>query len=302
MPHVEGVEHRFVQAGSIRMHVAEAGAGDPVVLLHGWPQHWYEWRRLIPGLAERYRVICPDLRGLGWTDAPPGGYEKETLAEDVVNLLDALELERVRLIGHDWGGYVGFLLCLHHPERFSRYLALNIIHPWLKVDPRAGKDLWRVWYQVALAMPGVGSRLLRSRPDLIPRMLKGGATRREAWTAEDLRAFAEPLREPARATASSAYYRTWLLREFIPLVRGRYRDKRLTVPTRLLFGVDDTAIPVGALEGYERHADDMSVELVPDTGHFIAEERPELVLERALAFFGEEAQPAAASRTRSSAS
>src|SRR5919106_1697015 len=81
MPEVPGVEHRFVEANGLRMHVAEAGDGDPVVMLHGWPQHWYEWRHLIPPLAAQYRVICPDLRGLGWTDAPPRGYEKENLAK-----------------------------------------------------------------------------------------------------------------------------------------------------------------------------------------------------------------------------
>ena len=86
------------------------------MLLHGWPQHWYEWRHQIPVLAEHYRVICPDLRGFGWSDAPPGGYDKETLAADVVNLLDALGLDRVKLIGHDWGGWVGFLLCIDPPR------------------------------------------------------------------------------------------------------------------------------------------------------------------------------------------
>ena len=72
-PEVEGVQHRFIEAGGLRMHVAEAGQGDPLVLLHGWPQHWYEWRHQIPVLSQHYRVICPDLRGLGWSDAPPRG-------------------------------------------------------------------------------------------------------------------------------------------------------------------------------------------------------------------------------------
>src|SRR4051794_33022829 len=77
-PEVEGVEHRYVDAGGLRMHVAEAGPqGEPIMLLHGWPQHWYLWRDVIPPLAEEYRVIAPDLRGFGWSDAPPDGYDKE---------------------------------------------------------------------------------------------------------------------------------------------------------------------------------------------------------------------------------
>src|SRR6059058_6686702 len=98
-PAVEGVEvtHRYVDIGGLRMHVAEAGEGEPLVMLHGWPQHWYLWRHQIPELSKRYRVICPDLRGFGWSDAPAGRYEKETLAADLIALLDALGLERVRL-------------------------------------------------------------------------------------------------------------------------------------------------------------------------------------------------------------
>src|ERR671916_187124 len=73
LPNVDGVEHRYIEARGLRFHVAEAGAGEPVVLLHGWPQHWYEWREVIGPLAAHYRVICPDLRGFGWSEAPPGG-------------------------------------------------------------------------------------------------------------------------------------------------------------------------------------------------------------------------------------
>ncbi|MDQ4048476.1 MAG: alpha/beta hydrolase, partial [Actinomycetota bacterium] len=122
-PRLEGVEHRFVDADGLRVHVTEAGHGEPLLLQHGWPQHWWAFRALIPVLAERYRVICPDLRGHGWTDAPAGGYEKEQLATDLLGVLDALGLERVRLVGHDWGGFAGFLACLRAPERFSHLVA-----------------------------------------------------------------------------------------------------------------------------------------------------------------------------------
>jgi pimeloyl-ACP methyl ester carboxylesterase len=102
LPAVEGVTHRWVQARGLTFHVAEAGGGeDPVLLLHGWPQSWYEWRSLMPALADRHRVVAMDLRGFGWSDAPRRGYEKENLADDVLAVLDELGIERV---GHDWGG------------------------------------------------------------------------------------------------------------------------------------------------------------------------------------------------------
>jgi pimeloyl-ACP methyl ester carboxylesterase len=285
-PHVEGVSHRFVDAGGLRMHVAEAGEGDPLVMLHGWPQHWYEWRHQIPELAKRYRVICPDLRGFGWSDAPPAGYEKESLAADVVRLLDALGLERVRLAGHDWGGWTGFLVSMRHPERVERYLALNIPPPWGKLDLRTVANMWRFWYQALLASPGLGRWVVRNRPEFVRFLLKGSARGKEIWSEEELEAFSEPLREEARANATVQLYRTFLTRELPKLSRGAYESLRLTVPTLLLFGTDDFAISTALLRGYEPYADDMVLELVPDCGHFIAEERPQLVTERALDFFG----------------
>ena len=130
MPTVPGVEHRQVETGRLRVHIAEAGSGPPLLLLHGWPQHWFAWRKLIPLLANSRRLICPDLRGFGWTDAPDEGYRTADLAADAVALLDALELDRVDLIGHGEGGRVGFELCLSQPGRVRRLVTLGAMHPY----------------------------------------------------------------------------------------------------------------------------------------------------------------------------
>jgi pimeloyl-ACP methyl ester carboxylesterase len=285
LPEVEGVEHRFVEVRGLRTHVAEAGEGEPVVMLHGWPQHWYEWRDLIPSLSRRYRVICPDLRGLGWTDAPPDGYEKEELASDVLALLDALEVGRVRLVGHDWGGWIGFLLCLREPDRFERHLALNILPPFLPLEARGFLSLWRFWYQWVIAAPGLGEWAVRqvAAGNPVFRWVGAGA---ETWSEAERESFLGQFREPARARASVQYYRSFQLRELVPLVRGRYRRRRLRTPTRVVFGTDDRTMNPRGLEAARRGAEDLTVELVPGVGHFIAEERPDLVLDRALEFFG----------------
>jgi pimeloyl-ACP methyl ester carboxylesterase len=284
LPHVDGVTHRWVEARGIRFHVAEAGSGDdPVLLLHGWPQHWYEWRHLMPALADRHRVIAPDLRGFGWSDAPRDGYLKEDMARDVLAVLDALEIDRVRLVGHDWGGWIGFILCLRAPERFDRYLALNILHPWQNIWAFL-PHLWRFWYQWVLIAPGLG--YLGHRTRWFTRLiLRFGVVDRSVWDEETLAVFTRNLAESARARAGVRLYRTFNFREFLPVGLGRYDGERLTVPTRLLFGAKDLAMSPRSLRGYEPHAEHMEVEIVPGCGHFIADERPELVAERARAFF-----------------
>jgi pimeloyl-ACP methyl ester carboxylesterase len=286
LPELPGVEHRYVTVGGVRLHVAEAGEGEPLVLLHGFPQHWWEWRHLLSGLSDSFRVICPDQRGFGWSDAPPGAsYAKEDLAREYIALLDALGLEQVGLVGHDWGGVIGFLICLHHPERVRRYLALNTAHPFTSLDLASARQLWRLWYQHAIAAPWLGRRLLSGGDQrflrFLGRWVGGGWT----WPEEDAQEFLAQLREPERALAGVALYRTYVLHEVLPTVAGRYRHMRLRTPTLFLHGTRDAVVHPSFLRGYERHADDMTLELVEDAGHWIAEQMPELVLARARRFF-----------------
>ena len=121
---VDGVAHRAATVGGYRIHYAEAGDGEPLVLLHGWPQHWYEWRHVIAPLAERYRVIVPDIRGLGWSEGPGSSasiehYTLLALAGDLVGLLNALGIERTRYVGHDWGCLIGYRALLSTPRPVS---------------------------------------------------------------------------------------------------------------------------------------------------------------------------------------
>jgi pimeloyl-ACP methyl ester carboxylesterase len=290
LPSLPGVTHQQVDVDGLSVHVAVAdgtgGRGEPLVLLHGWPQHWWCWRHVVPLLSQRYRLVMPDLRGHGWTQAPAGGYGKEQLADDLLGLLDVLDLPRVGLVGHDWGGWSGFLACLRAPERFSAFLALGIAHPWQA--PSAGRALhaWRLGYQVALSTPLVSERALRATPVLIERAIRAGTVRQEAHTAADLRTFAEVLQQPARARATAQLYRTFLLRESPAVALGRYRDLRLTVPTRLLVGDGDPVAAGPLLDGWQQHADDMSVHVLPGVGHFVPEEAPVVVAEQARLLFG----------------
>jgi pimeloyl-ACP methyl ester carboxylesterase len=286
LPELPGVTHRTVDVGGLAVHVAEGGRpdGPPLVLLHGWPQHWWCWHRVVPLLPD-YRLLMPDLRGHGWTEAPSGGYDKEQLATDLLATLDALGLDEVGLVGHDWGGWTGFLACLRAPERFRGFLALGITHPFQGPDRARLLQAWRGWYQVALSLPVLSEAALRLTPQLVEQAVRRGSVRTDAFTDEDLRLYGEVLQEPARARATVRLYRTFLLTEARSVMAGRYRDARLTVPTRLVGGSADPVITPALLRGYEDRADDMTVEVLEGIGHFVPEEAPEVVADRVRALF-----------------
>ena len=278
LPGVRHAEHELPTG--VRVHVAEAGdpGAPPLLLVHGWPQHWWAWRGVMPPLAARFRVIAPDLRGFGWSGQPADGdFAKERLADDALALLDVLGIERAGYLGHDWGGWTGFLLALRAPERLTRLMAVSILHPWAARGATL-RNAWRLAYQLPIAAPLAGPALLRDGRPLraaLARLVGPGAAA----------VYAEVLREPERAAASAALYRTFQLRELPALAAGRYAGSRLEVPVKLLFPRGDGAQAVSQLPGLEAHAPELDVEVVAGN-HFLPDLRPELVADRALAWFG----------------
>jgi pimeloyl-ACP methyl ester carboxylesterase len=284
LPALDGVRHTFHELPTgVRLHVAETGPEDapPVLCLHGWPQHFLIWRGLWPALADSYRVICPDLRGHGWSGWPDDGdFRKPRLADDTVALMDALGVPRAHVIGHDWGAWTGMLLALEHPARVQTLLALSMVHPWQPRDV-AFRNLWRFAYQVPLATPWLAERLVRTE-GFIRRVLRSGWADKSTWDEDAARSYEETMRGPVGARTSHLIYRTFLLSDMSATVRGDFAGKRLEMPARLLIGEHD---PLGAklAAGFERHGIDASWDVVPGAGHFLPEERPALVAERALA-------------------
>jgi pimeloyl-ACP methyl ester carboxylesterase len=281
-PPVEGVEHRFVDANGIGVHVAEAGpsgsTAPPILLLHGWPQHWYMWRAVIAGLRSGRRLLAPDLRGFGWTEAPGHGYDGETFAADQVALLDALGIERAFVVGHDWGGWTAMLLGLLHPDRVERMIACNTPHPWPQLSARLAAEAWRSWYTWVLAAPGLGRRSLEH--GWIARAILTRGNVDCPFSDAEIELYVDSFREPMRADAIVHLYR-YYQRAFREGLARRWRNARLTVPTLILFGERDRYVSPRLLAGHEPHAEEVRVELVPDSGHFVVNEKPELVIERA---------------------
>ena len=275
LPHVDGVEHRSVEAGGVRLHVAEAGEGAPLLLVHGWPQHWYEWRGLVRELACDRRLIMPDVRGFGWSETPAGPIEPDVFVRDLVALLDALGLEQVDVAGHDWGGFSSLLLSARHPARVRRLLAISTPHPWLRVTPRVALESWRAWYAVLFAAG------LMERTD----RLAAWTMRREGVSAKDVEVFAARLREPERASATTRIYRSYL-RRVVATARGGAPEPRSTTPTLLMIGGSDGAVSPTLIAGLERAGEDMHTEVVPGAGHFICDTHPHVVAARVRSHLG----------------
>ena len=275
LPELEGVEHTFHELPTgVQVHLASAGPPDapPVLALHGWPQHWWSWRHVIAELGGEFRLLCPDLRGLGWSGPPADDdFRKQRLADDAIALLDALGLDQVRLAGHDWGASSAILAALTAPERFSSLLAMSFGHPWVptKVAVRYG---YLLAYQLPLAAPLAGERVVRDGT-YVRGMLKNGRRDGGRWTDEELDTYVDVLREPAAAHASSKLYRDFLTREVPDAAAGAFRGRRLQVPARLL---------IGSREPLRAYAADFPGELdiVDGAGHFVLEENPQAVAER----------------------
>lgn len=281
-PPIGGVRRSHVTARGVRFHVTEAGPEDgrPVLALHGWPQHHWAYRDLLADPPPGLRIIAPDLPGYGWSGPAPHKWAKEDVVSDLVALMDAMGLEHVLLVGHDWGGYIGHLLALRVPERIDGYLVLNIPHPWVSAKALA-PHLWRfLLYQPFVA--SIGVPLQRRTPYLERVIFPVGARKMDRQTA---RVYADAFRDPMVARTARDTYRTFLLREARESARNPER-RRSTVPTRALFARDDFAIDPSLAAAETARADDYTLELV-DGGHFILDEQPEVVRAKLIALADE---------------
>jgi pimeloyl-ACP methyl ester carboxylesterase len=272
-PPIDGVRRSYVSARGVRFHVTESGAGTPVLALHGWPQHHYCYRDLLADPPEGLRIIAPDLPGYGWSGPALHRWAKQDVADDLLALLDALGLERVLLVGHDWGAYVSYLLVLGAPQRFGGLVALNMAHPWN--GPRTLlPHVWRLGHMPLMAAAG---RPLVERTRVLEKLIfRFGVGERNAISSQDIRWYADRFRDPVCAQVTTDTYRTFVLRELAAAARHPER-RRATVPIRALHGTSDFALHRSLVSANTAIADDYTLELLAGCGHFTAEERPDHV-------------------------
>src|SRR5271166_2894169 len=205
LPSLDGVEHKFIDLGdSVTIHVADAGPADgpPVMLVHGFPENWWEWHELIgPLAADGYRVLCPDLRGAGWSSAPRSRYLKNEMADDLAAVLDRLDVGPVKLVAHDWGGPVAFIMMLRHPAKVTGFFGLNTAAPYVQ------RDLSSVSQHLAVLVsdPDVaaGDRAAPDRRSQGPLLQDAGVVgRRRIQRARGRHPYVRRVHAPARARGS----------------------------------------------------------------------------------------------------
>lgn len=272
------VRSRTIEANGMRFAVDEAGEGDQIaLLLHGFPESRLCWRYQMPALAARgWHATAVDMRGYGQSSRPEGrgAYAIEHLTKDVAALFDALGARRRLLIGHDWGGIVGWAAAIRRICRLDGLIVINAPHPrvFASVIRRSWHQRLRSWYVAFFSLPWLPERILTARnARRVGQALRHTASRPEIFPADVLARYRENAAQPGAMTAMLNYYRANL--DVAALEQGPGVD----VPTLLLWGDRDHALGPELVPGTEIYVPDVTVRMLPGVSHWVPEEAPEQV-------------------------
>ncbi len=265
------VVHQQVEVNGVRLHFVEAGSGPLVLLLHGFPDFWFSWRFQIPTLAAAgFHVVAPDLRGYNQSAKPRGiaQYRLKILVDDVVGLIRHLGEQRATVVGHDWGGIIGWHLAIHHPKVLERVVILNAPHPAaLMRELRTFTQLRRSWYVFFFQLPWLAEAGFRAFSfGLLDRALRRDPLRKEAFTEEDIAAYKAAISQPGALTAAINYYRAAF---WATMRQGGWRGPRIVTRTLVRWGEKDRYLGTDLLNGLDQWVRDLRVERIPDASHWV---------------------------------
>ncbi|MBD8531803.1 MULTISPECIES: alpha/beta fold hydrolase [unclassified Massilia] len=273
-----------LMVNGLRLHVQSVGQGPAVVLLHGFPDTHVVWRKQVaPLVAAGYRVLAPDLRGYGGSDAPLAidAYRLKHVCADVLAMLDALAIPRARIVGHDWGAVVGWLLCMRAPERIEQFAALSVGHP--AAFARAGiLQALRSSYMMWFLVPGLAERSLMAGDFY----LMSRFTKDRAQVGHWKRSF----RDASRMTAALNYYRANVPRGLGLLSQ----DEPVQVPVMGVWSSNDPALGETQMRASARYvAGGFRYERIDGADHWLQVTAPDQVNALLLDFFAGAPQSAA---------
>lgn len=272
--------HRFADVNGVRLHYTDAGTGPLVVLLHGFPEFWYAWRRQIPRLvAAGYRVIAPDMRGYNLSAKPPqvAAYGLRTLADDICALIASAGAERASVVGHDWGAVVAWAAAMRHPARVERLAALNGAHPLkMLMGLLEPQQLYRSRYILSFQLPWLPEHAVRK--DGAKVLFKALDHASVGWASIERDAYREAFEMPGAIRAMIHYYRA-LFRPTTALW-----PRPVDVPALVLWGERDPYLGRGLAQPGPAWAPNTRVEFLPELGHFIHHEAPDLISDLLITF------------------
>jgi pimeloyl-ACP methyl ester carboxylesterase len=267
--------HGYVTVNGVKLHYAEIGSRSTplVLLLHGFPQCWYQWRLVMPHLAEQFHVVAPDMRGYNWSGKPPGvdSYRHDRLAGDVAGLVEAFGHERAHVVGHDWGGLVAWYAGIFRPERVDRLVVINAPHPGAYQRELTRTLQWlRSYYVYFFQLPWLPEALTRVS---VGQTLRASAYVPGAFPDEAIDVYRNGVSQPGAATAMINYYRAafryTLRHRHTPGVNGM-----IARPTMLIWGLRDFALTPELSYDLDRWVPGIRVHRIEDSGHWVAEEKP----------------------------
>jgi epoxide hydrolase 4 len=278
--------HRYADLEDVHLHYVEAGEGPLVLLLHGFPQFWYQWRHQIPALVEAgFRVVAPDMRGYNLSGKPPGvrAYRVELLARDVERLIQACGEQAATVVGHDWGAIVAWVAAMRHPGCVERLVILNVPHPARSLDGLLSPgQLLRSSYVFFFQIPRLPEEFIRAGDfALLRSTLRRDPVRPGTFTAGDIERYVEAIAQPGALTATLNYYRALLRYPW----ETQALLKRIEAPVLVIWGEQDRFLSRRLAEPPRLWVPNLlSVERLQDASHWVAEDRPGEVNTLLLAF------------------
>lgn len=272
----EGLVHGHFVIDGIRLHYVEKGQGPLVILLHGFPEFWYAWKRQISVLAEAgYRVIALDQRGYNDSDQPQEArhYRLEMLHQDLRGLLQVTGQKRATFIGHDWGGAIAWTFAMRFPEAVEKLVILNAPHPYRYMQELCTRvQLFKSWYVFFFQLPWLPEFFIRAFGFAnLRRILRGNPLAPETFDEDSLQRFREALARPGALTAAINYYRA-LFRYDRGLVRQLIRP--IDTPTLVIWGEQDPYLDVRLTDGLETWVPNLTLKRLPDLSHWVLAEAP----------------------------
>jgi pimeloyl-ACP methyl ester carboxylesterase len=292
---------RYVDAGDVRLHAVIGGDGPPLLLVHGWPQTWYQFRLLMPALARDFQVVAVDQRGIGLSDRPEDGYDTGTLANDVVALMEALGHERFGLVGCDTGLLIGYAVAADHPDRVERLVLgeaplPGISPPTPLILPDQVKA--RLWHIAFNQQERINEQLVTGREEIFIGAEYAAAAGKNKLPEYAVQYYIDGLSDPEHLHGSFQMYRAF---NTTAAQNEQRKTRRLTMPVLAIGGAQSTGTMVG--DTMDTVADNVQTLVIPDCGHWLAEEAPEAMIAALAAFLAphKEGSPAARDAAHASA-